>query len=155
MLAIINNDNYYGRRHSYRYFHQNNNYNNLRNNHYPQLPSLQALSPRKYNHTKFSLPSAETPLPPVISKVSSEPSVPSQTTNSLSNFIPSQKPSTIKIKSKHLTNKVSVRFNKYHHYDEMVKLLKNMAKKNPNITRLYSIGKSLQGRDLWVMQLSE
>lgn len=155
MFAIINSDNYHDRQHSHRYFRQNNN---LRNNYYPQLPSLQALSPRKHNHSKFSLPLPDSTLSPVISssKVPFEPSIPSQTAYSSLNFIPSsEKPSTVKSKTKQTTNKVSVRFSKYHHYDEMVKLLKNMARKNPNITRLYSIGKSVQGRDLWVMQLSE
>ena len=53
------------------------------------------------------------------------------------------------------SNKITVRFNKYHNYNDMTRLLKNVAKKHTNLTRLYSIGKSLQGRELWVMHLTE
>ncbi|KAH7638986.1 zinc carboxypeptidase-like protein [Dermatophagoides farinae] len=52
-------------------------------------------------------------------------------------------------------NKVSIRFNKYHNYDDMTRLLKHVAKKHSNLTRLYSIGRSKQGRELWVMHLTD
>lgn len=39
----------------------------------------------------------------------------------------------------------------YHRYPQMTSLLQDMARQHPDLTRLYSIGKSLQGRELWVM----
>ncbi|XP_050428742.1 carboxypeptidase M-like isoform X2 [Adelges cooleyi] len=43
---------------------------------------------------------------------------------------------------------------KYHDYDKMTKFLRTTSSKFPNLTALYSIGKSVQGRDLWVMVVS-
>jgi carboxypeptidase D len=44
---------------------------------------------------------------------------------------------------------------KHHNFTEMETLLKNYAKKYPDVTRLYSIGKSVRGRDLWVMEITD
>ncbi|KAJ3618507.1 hypothetical protein MTP99_006487 [Tenebrio molitor] len=41
----------------------------------------------------------------------------------------------------------------HHHYDKMVQFLKDFNASYPNITYLHSIGKSVQGRDLYVMVL--
>ncbi|XP_026815454.1 carboxypeptidase M-like isoform X1 [Rhopalosiphum maidis] len=43
---------------------------------------------------------------------------------------------------------------KYHDYDKMTKFLRTTSSRFPNLTALYSIGKSVQGRDLWVMVVS-
>ncbi|XP_044260416.1 carboxypeptidase D isoform X2 [Tribolium madens] len=43
---------------------------------------------------------------------------------------------------------------KHHHYDEMVKFMKEINSTYPNITHLHSIGKSVEGRDLYVMIIS-
>jgi hypothetical protein len=45
-------------------------------------------------------------------------------------------------------------FNKLHTYEEMVDLLKAYAAAYPKWTRLESIGKSIQGRDLWMITLT-
>ena len=42
-----------------------------------------------------------------------------------------------------------------HTYDLMEKFLKNLVTKYPSITRLYSIGKSVQGTELWVLEISD
>lgn len=42
----------------------------------------------------------------------------------------------------------------YHNHDEMTKFLRATSARYPNLTALYSIGKSQQGRDLWVMVVS-
>ncbi|XP_007423460.1 carboxypeptidase M [Python bivittatus] len=42
---------------------------------------------------------------------------------------------------------------RYHHTKELEAFLKDVHKKHPDITHLYSIGKSVQGRDLWVLAL--
>ncbi|XP_063904690.1 carboxypeptidase M isoform X1 [Zophobas morio] len=42
----------------------------------------------------------------------------------------------------------------YHNYDEMTKWLRATTSKYPSLTALYSIGKSVQGRDLWVLVVS-
>lgn len=41
-----------------------------------------------------------------------------------------------------------------HHYDTMTAWLKDLAKRFPEITYLYTIGKSVQGRELWVLIVS-
>ncbi|CAG9774094.1 unnamed protein product [Ceutorhynchus assimilis] len=42
----------------------------------------------------------------------------------------------------------------YHKYDQMTQLLRQTTAKYPSLTALYSIGKSIRGRDLWVMVVS-
>lgn len=42
----------------------------------------------------------------------------------------------------------------YHDYNEMTKFLRATSARYSNLTALYSIGKSVQGRDLWVMVVS-
>ncbi|XP_046390357.1 carboxypeptidase D-like [Ischnura elegans] len=42
----------------------------------------------------------------------------------------------------------------YHNYTMMTEFLKNVADKYPNLTRLESIGKSVEGRDLWSLMVS-
>ena len=43
------------------------------------------------------------------------------------------------------------RFNKFHRYDELTKLLKAYAREYPKLFRLESIGKSYEGRDVWLI----
>ncbi len=43
----------------------------------------------------------------------------------------------------------------YPSFDDNTKKLKKLARKYPNITKLFSIGKSVEGRDLWVMKISD
>lgn len=50
--------------------------------------------------------------------------------------------------------KVKVSF-KYHNYEAMTNLLASVEKKYPNYVRRYSIGKSVEGRELWVLHLTE
>lgn len=38
----------------------------------------------------------------------------------------------------------------YHNYYELTKFLYNICKDYPNLVRIYSVGKSVQGRELWV-----
>lgn len=42
----------------------------------------------------------------------------------------------------------------YRRYPQMEAFLRTCLERCPNITRLYSIGKSVQGRDLWVLEMS-
>uniref|UniRef100_A0A2R5L4K7 Putative carboxypeptidase d n=1 Tax=Ornithodoros turicata TaxID=34597 RepID=A0A2R5L4K7_9ACAR len=44
---------------------------------------------------------------------------------------------------------------KHHHFQEMEAIVKDIAKNYPTITRLFSIGKSVQGRDLYVLEISD
>ncbi|GBM94879.1 Carboxypeptidase M [Araneus ventricosus] len=39
----------------------------------------------------------------------------------------------------------------YHHFPQMTAILRQLSNEYPELTKLYSIGKSVQGRDLWVM----
>ncbi|XP_053203498.1 carboxypeptidase D-like isoform X2 [Panonychus citri] len=43
----------------------------------------------------------------------------------------------------------------YHNYDEMTMILNDINRNYPQLTSLYSIGKSVQGRELWVMLISK
>lgn len=43
----------------------------------------------------------------------------------------------------------------HHNYTETTKFLQYFAKNYPSLTRLYSIGKSVEGRDLWVLEISD
>lgn len=44
---------------------------------------------------------------------------------------------------------------RYHNYDSMVLKLKDLHDKYPNITSLYSIGQSVEKRNLWVIIISD
>lgn len=43
---------------------------------------------------------------------------------------------------------------KYHNYAEMTAALKKIADENPDITQMSSIGKSVEGRDIWAIRIS-
>ena len=43
----------------------------------------------------------------------------------------------------------------YHDYSEIVAILETIADDNPNITNLFSIGKSHEERDIWVLKVSD
>ncbi|KAG5682478.1 hypothetical protein PVAND_011829 [Polypedilum vanderplanki] len=43
---------------------------------------------------------------------------------------------------------------KYHNYVDLEKFLKEIHETYPKLTRLYSIGKSVENRDLWVLEIS-
>jgi hypothetical protein len=45
-------------------------------------------------------------------------------------------------------------FSKYHNYAEMTAILQNLANANKNLIKLESIGKTLEKRDLWVLQIA-
>ncbi|XP_073833465.1 carboxypeptidase D isoform X2 [Musca autumnalis] len=42
----------------------------------------------------------------------------------------------------------------YHNHEELTKFLRATSARYPNLTALYSIGKSIQGRELWVLVVS-
>ena len=42
----------------------------------------------------------------------------------------------------------------YHDHQQMTKQLNELHKTFPNLTRLYSIGRSVEGRELWVLEIS-
>lgn len=44
-----------------------------------------------------------------------------------------------------------IRFDKFYRYDELTRLLKAYAKEYPDLIRLESIGKSYEGRDVWLI----
>ncbi|KAK0076643.1 hypothetical protein PV325_005068 [Microctonus aethiopoides] len=43
---------------------------------------------------------------------------------------------------------------KYHNYEQMAEFLKTTSLRFQNLTYLYSIGQSVEGRELWVMVIS-
>ena len=44
---------------------------------------------------------------------------------------------------------------KYLSYDEMTRYLRDVSAQHPDITRLYSIGKSTEQREMWVLEISD
>lgn len=43
---------------------------------------------------------------------------------------------------------------KYHNYSELTAELKKLADENPSLVKMSSIGKSVEGRDIWVLRIS-
>ncbi|XP_035681590.1 carboxypeptidase N catalytic chain-like [Branchiostoma floridae] len=43
----------------------------------------------------------------------------------------------------------------YHDYEEMTEFMEDVNKRCPAITRLYNVGQSVQGRKLWVIEISD
>ncbi|GBP39104.1 Carboxypeptidase D [Eumeta japonica] len=56
---------------------------------------------------------------------------------------------------RHDIDGLSVEDFKHHNYDAMVAFLRNLADSYPNITRLTSIGKSVERRDLYVLEVTK
>lgn len=55
-----------------------------------------------------------------------------------------------------ILNKRNVDFEyKYHNYEEMTNYLKQLTNKYPELSRLYSVGSSVEGRQLWVIEITE
>lgn len=44
---------------------------------------------------------------------------------------------------------------RHHNYNDMTTFLRTIANLHPNITRLYSVGKSVQNRELWVIEVTD
>jgi len=49
---------------------------------------------------------------------------------------------------------LAIDFGKYRTYDELYVVMKSLADTHPHLMRLYSIGKSLRGRDLWTAEIT-
>ena len=49
---------------------------------------------------------------------------------------------------------VSQDFSSYQNYDEMTKKLKSLVNANKGIAAIESIGKTIEGRDLWVVTIA-
>lgn len=43
----------------------------------------------------------------------------------------------------------------HHDFKAMERTLKDLSQNYPTLTRLYSIGKSVQNRDLWVLEINQ
>ncbi len=48
----------------------------------------------------------------------------------------------------------SIDFTRYHKYDELVKILRDLNALYPDFTALQSVGRSFEGRDLWLMEIT-
>ncbi|CAL4060287.1 unnamed protein product, partial [Meganyctiphanes norvegica] len=44
---------------------------------------------------------------------------------------------------------------RYHHYDDLESFMRRFNEKYPHLTRMYTVGKSQQGRELWVIEISD
>ncbi|MCA9296878.1 MAG: hypothetical protein KC983_10175, partial [Phycisphaerales bacterium] len=54
----------------------------------------------------------------------------------------------------HVPSKVDIPWNRYSDYDEMTAHLKKLAAAYPKLMTLESVGKSVQGRDMWVVTIN-
>ena len=73
-------------------------------------------------------------------------------------FVIQQIPNQAKIYFQDLKNRTKNSLNPmedYHDYNELTLFLQSIASSYPNITKLESIGQSVQGRELWVMEISD
>ncbi|CAL1265429.1 unnamed protein product [Larinioides sclopetarius] len=67
----------------------------------------------------------------------------------------SSTPETVNTSGSNIENS-SLQFEfKHHHYDDLVAILKNVTKKCPEITRLYSIGQTVENRELYVLEMTD
>ncbi len=53
-----------------------------------------------------------------------------------------------------MPEKVKIRWDVYHKYGELTKVLEELAAGYPNLAKLYSIGKTYQGRDIWCLEIT-
>lgn len=49
---------------------------------------------------------------------------------------------------------VSIDWTHYHNHAETTKILKDLAKNYKSLCKVYSIGNSFQGKDLWCMEIT-
>ena len=49
---------------------------------------------------------------------------------------------------------VDIDFGRYPRYDELVGIMKGLHEEYPGFTKLYSIGKTMEGRELWTMEVT-
>lgn len=59
------------------------------------------------------------------------------------------------INSVSTTEQKTETYNKYYNYNELTELLKSLAVKHSSIANLTSIGRSVEGRELWVMRVTK
>ncbi|MBK5215175.1 MAG: peptidase M14, partial [Flavobacteriaceae bacterium] len=51
--------------------------------------------------------------------------------------------------------KVAVSWNRYNTYDGVVEIMRNISKVYPDLARMQSIGKSVEGRDIMLLAISD
>ena len=49
---------------------------------------------------------------------------------------------------------IQIDFSKYHQYDELVQHMQELAAAYPGLARIHSIGQSYEGRDIWVVEIT-
>ena len=57
--------------------------------------------------------------------------------------------------SRRLSNEDFITSPQYHNYEQLTRLFQNLNTTYPYLARLHSIGKSVQDRELWVLEISE
>jgi murein tripeptide amidase MpaA len=53
-----------------------------------------------------------------------------------------------------MSKKVEIDFNKYYNYDDLTEIIKDLANRYPDLCDLESLGKSPQGRDYWMLKIT-
>lgn len=51
--------------------------------------------------------------------------------------------------------KVKIQWDKYHDYAQLERMYKDLAKAYPTLFKYYSIGKSYEGRDIWMLEITD
>jgi hypothetical protein len=49
---------------------------------------------------------------------------------------------------------VDLTFDRYHGYDEMTEIIHALAEEHTDLSELYSIGQSTDGRELWLIEIT-
>ncbi|MDP6040490.1 MAG: M14 family metallopeptidase, partial [Candidatus Latescibacteria bacterium] len=48
----------------------------------------------------------------------------------------------------------NIQFDRYYRYDDLTRLLHTYAEENPNLVKIHSIGQSHEGRDIWLLTVT-
>ncbi|XP_045503129.1 carboxypeptidase D isoform X1 [Colias croceus] len=107
------------------------------------------LMPGEYNITTIAA-GYSTP-PPITIKVTDTPTLLNLTVHRHPRTLTDE----VKRKARHTIDGLSSPDFVHHNYEKMVQFLKDLNEKYPDITRLTSIGKSVEGRDLYVLEVTE
>ena len=49
---------------------------------------------------------------------------------------------------------VNITFDQYYRYDELTRILNEFAEEYSNLIELKSIGKTYEGRDIWILEIT-
>lgn len=69
-------------------------------------------------------------------------------------FINKRKGSPCEVKTLDKSEEFNVDWSKYYKYDELTDILENLSKRYPELAKLSPVGKSSEGRNIWLMEIT-